>query len=111
MLQAVGLSWLLLFKMLLIGIWNGGLSDEVGEDMANSNLHVMRFWGLYLEDDVPEHSVLSRFRARPTVAGAWDGLLVNRQIQAHNITVKKGCHVDASITQSQHKPKTKPSFL
>lgn len=48
----------------------GGLSDEVVEDMANSNPHVMRFWGLYLEDDVPDHSVLSRFRTRLTAAGA-----------------------------------------
>ncbi len=38
---------LLLFKMLLAGIWNGGLSDESVEDMANSNLHVMRFLGGY----------------------------------------------------------------
>ncbi|MBS0300533.1 MAG: transposase [Proteobacteria bacterium] len=45
-------SGLLLFKMLLTGIWNGGLSDESVEDMANSNLHVMRFLGLSLEDDV-----------------------------------------------------------
>ena len=37
---------LLLFKMLLIGIWNGGLSDESVEDMANSNLQVMRFLGI-----------------------------------------------------------------
>jgi len=43
---------LLLLKMLLAGIWHGGLSDEAVEDMANSNLHVMRFLGLYLEDDV-----------------------------------------------------------
>jgi IS5 family transposase len=34
---------LLLFKMVLVGIWNGDLSDESVEDMANSNLHVMRF--------------------------------------------------------------------
>ncbi|MCP5246669.1 MAG: transposase, partial [Burkholderiales bacterium] len=46
-------SGLLLFKMLLVGIWNGGLSDESVEDMANANLHVMRFLGLDLEDDVP----------------------------------------------------------
>ena len=43
---------LLLFKMLLVGIWNGGLSDESVEEMANSNLHVMRFLRLSLEDDV-----------------------------------------------------------
>ena len=44
---------LLLFKMLLTGIWHGGLSDESVEDMANANLHVMRFMSLSLEDDVP----------------------------------------------------------
>ena len=98
--------------MLLVGIWNGGLSDESVEDMANSNLHVMRFLGLSLEDDVPDHSVLSRFRTRLTAAKIWDGLLaeINRQIQAYNITVKQGCHVDASITQSPRKPKTKPAY-
>lgn len=105
-------SGLLLFKMLLVGIWNGGLSDESVEDMANSNLHVMRFLGLSLEDDVPDHSVLSRFRTRLTAAKAWDGLLeeINRQVQMHDIMVRKGCHVDASITQSPRKPKTKPTY-
>ena len=66
-------SGLLLFKMLLIGIWNGGLSDESVEDMSNSNLHVMRFLGLSLEDGVPDHSVLSRFRTRLTAAHVWNG--------------------------------------
>jgi IS5 family transposase len=59
---------LLLFNMLLVGIWNGGLSDESAEDMANSNLHVMRFLDLSLEDDVPDQSVLSRCRTRLTKA-------------------------------------------
>ncbi len=53
---------LLLFKMLLTGIWYGRHSDESVEDMANANLHVMRFLGLSLEDDVPDHSVLSCIR-------------------------------------------------
>ena len=64
----------LLFKMLLVSIWNGGPSDEAVEDTTNSNLHVMRFLGLNLEDDVPDHSVLPRFRTRLTAAHAWDGL-------------------------------------
>lgn len=38
--------------MLLVEIWHGDLSDEAVEDMANSNLHVMRFLGLNLESDV-----------------------------------------------------------
>ncbi len=103
---------LLLFKMLLVGIWNGGLSDESVEDMANSNLHVMRFLDLSLEEDVPDHSVLSRFRTRLTKAGAWDALLVqiNRQIEGYNVTVTTGYHVDASITHSPRKPKTRPTY-
>ncbi|MCC6922244.1 MAG: IS5 family transposase [Nitrosomonas sp.] len=105
-------SDLLLFKMLLVGLWHGGLSDESIEDMANANLHVMRFLGLDLEDDVPDHSVLSRFRTRLTAAQAWDNLLeqINRQIQAHQITVTKGCHIDASITHSPRKPRTNPAY-
>ena len=61
-------SGLLLFKVLLVGLWHGGLSDEAVEDMANVNLHVLCFLGLALEDDVPDHSVLSRFRTQLTKA-------------------------------------------
>ena len=98
--------------MLLVGLWHGGLSDEAVEDMANSNLYVMRFLDLALEDEVPDHSVLSRFRTRLTQAEAWDMLLdtINQQIQAYQVTLKPGYHVDASITQSLHKPKTKPTY-
>ena len=98
--------------MLLVEIWNGGLSDESVEDIANLNLHVMCFLGLSLEDDVPDHSVLSRFRTQLSVARAWDGLLtqINQQIEVHDISVKKGCYVDVSITQSPRKPKTKPIY-
>jgi IS5 family transposase len=41
--------------MRLVGIWNGGLSDENVEAQANSNLHVMKFLGLSMEEDVPDH--------------------------------------------------------
>lgn len=103
---------LLLFKMLLVGLWHGGLSDEAVEDMANVNLHVLCFLGLALEDDVPDHSVLSRFRTQLTKAQAWDKLLaeINRQIEGRNLLVKSGYHVDASITPSPRKPKTKPTY-
>ncbi|MGR8930906.1 MAG: transposase [Gammaproteobacteria bacterium] len=40
------------------------------EDIANADLHEMRFLGLALEDDVPDHSVLSHFRSRLTQTGA-----------------------------------------
>ena len=105
-------SGILLFKMLMVGIWNGGLSDEAVEDMANSNLHVMRFLNIKLEDDVPDHSVLSRFRTALTKARAWNALLasVNQQLMHLNAMVSDGHHVDASVTISQRKPKGKPTY-
>lgn len=80
--------------------------------MANSNLHVMRFFRMYLEDDVPDHLVLSRFRTRLTVTHACDGVLerVNQQIRTHGIMVTRGYHVDASITQSPRKPKIRSFY-
>lgn len=103
---------ILLFKMLLVGIWYKGLSDEAVEDMANSNLHVMRFLGIKLEDDVPDHSVLSRFRTALTKVRAWNPLLesVNQQLVSLNAMVSDGYHVDASVTISQRKPKGKPTY-
>jgi len=80
--------------------------------MANANLHVMRFLGLNLEDDVPDHSVLSHFRTRLTAAHAWDGLLeqINRQINAHNVIVTKDVMSMPVSRKGPRKPKTKPSY-
>ena len=82
---------ILLFKMLLVGIWHGGLTDEAVEDRANSNLDVMRFLNLALEDEMPDHSVLSRFRTRLTQATAWDSLLdaINQQIHANRVSMTR----------------------
>jgi IS5 family transposase len=98
--------------MRLVGIWNGGLSDENVEEQANSNLHVMKFLGLSMEEDVPVHSVLSRFRSALTNASAWDELLeeINTQLSSDKVTVTSGHHVDASITHSPRAPNTKPGY-
>jgi IS5 family transposase len=47
-----------------------------------------------------------------TKAGAWDELLgeINTQISSYNVTLTSGHHVDASITHSPRKPKTKPGY-
>lgn len=80
--------------------------------MANVNLHVLCFLGLSLENDVPDHSVLSLFRTKLTKVQAWDDLLaeINRQIEGRNHMVKSGCHMDASTTHSPRKPKTKATY-
>ena len=104
-------SGLLLFKMLLVEIWNG-LSDVETEDHLNDSISAMRFCGLDLEDKVPDHSTLSRFRTALTKAKAMDKLLkaVNKQLESHKLIVKTGIKVDASLTASPLKPKGKTKY-
>jgi IS5 family transposase len=101
-----GYSGLLLFKMLLLGIWNG-LSDYATEELVNDSLSASAFCHLALEDDVPDHSVLSRFRSYMSKCGAFDQLLlnINTQLEHKNLMVKTVTKVDASITDSPRKPK------
>lgn len=96
----------LLFKMLLLGIWND-LSDIKTENLVNDSLSAMRFCKLSLEDSVPDHSTLSRFRTELTVNNGMDKILnaFNKQLEKHNLIVKTGVKVDASITETLRKPK------
>ena len=96
----------LLFKMLLLGIWND-LSDMKTEDYVNDSLSAMRFCGLDLEDSVPDHSTLSRFRTDLTKNKGMDKVLnaFNQQLEKHKVIVQTGIKVDASLTDSPRKPK------
>src|SRR5207237_6859689 len=62
---------LLLFKMCLLQTWYG-LSDYEVEDKVNDSLSFMQFVGLQLEDDVPDHSIISRFRTELTNKDAFE---------------------------------------
>lgn len=97
---------LVLFKMLLVGIWYG-LSDESVEEMTLDSLSVMQFCGLKLEDPVPDHCTLSRFRSELTKQKAWDKLLnkFNGMLKTKKVMLRKGtAKVDASLTASNYKP-------
>jgi IS5 family transposase len=103
---------ILLFKMLLLEQWYN-LSDPGVEDMVNDSLSTMRFCGLQLEDDVPDHSVVSRFRKELTEKKAFDRLLkkINAQLKGKGIMVKEGAAmVDASITDTPRQPKGKTTY-
>jgi IS5 family transposase len=105
-------SGLLLFKMLLLGIWYD-LSDEKVEESVNDSLSMMRFCDLDIEDNVPDHSVLSRFRTELTKNKAFDRLFkkINRQLAARDVIVRNGVGViDASITETPRCPKGKPQY-
>jgi IS5 family transposase len=99
-------SGLLLFKMLLIGIWYD-LSDRDCELMVNDSLSAMRFCDLQLEDSVPDHTVLSRFRTELTEKGVFDLIFqqVNVHLEQKGVILKKGIKLDASLTDSLRKPK------
>lgn len=98
---------LLLFKMQLISIWYN-LSDVQTEAMVNDSLSAMRFCDLSIEDSVPDHSTLSRFRSELTKKKAYERMFrkINKQLRVHKLIVKTGkAKVDASLTESPFNPK------
>lgn len=104
-------SGLLLFKMALLQTWYG-LSDYEVEEKVNDSLSFMKFVGLTLEDEVPDNTVLSRFRTELTNKNAYEALMdnINDQLEKKGILLKKGAIVDASITDSPRKPRGKKEY-
>mgnify|MGYP001797361876 CR=1 FL=1 len=98
----------ILFKMCLLQTWYG-LSDYEVEDRVNDSISFGYFCGLTIDQVAPDHSTLSRFRTAMTKAGAYDKLfkLINQQLEAQNIIVKKGALVDASVIDTPLRPKGK----
>jgi len=100
---------LLLFKMLLLQNWYG-LSDYEVEDRVNDSISFSYFCGLNIDEVAPDNSTLSRFRTAMTTAKVFDKLFkeINKQLESHNIIIKKGAIVDASVIPTPFKPKGKP---
>ena len=103
---------LVLFKMMLLQTWYN-LSDYSIEEQVNDTLSFMRFCGLQLEDEVPDHSVVCRFRKALNHSGAWEVLLnqINKQLTKRGVLVKQGAAmIDASVTPTPRKPKGQRSY-
>ncbi|MBC7867617.1 MAG: IS5 family transposase [Gloeobacteraceae cyanobacterium ES-bin-316] len=103
---------LLLFKMCLLQTWYG-LSDYEVEEKVNDSLSFMQFVGLQLEDEVPDHSVISRFRTGLTKQDAFEKIFeqINAQLESKGLIVKTGAIVDATVTDSPRKPKGKTTYV
>jgi IS5 family transposase len=74
---------------------------------------MMRFCDLEMEDSVPDHSVLSRFRTELTEKKAFDRILkkINRQLVAHKVIILNGVGiVDATLTDTPRCPDGKPMY-
>ncbi len=93
-------SPLLLFKMHLISIWYN-LSDMQTEVMVNDSISAIKFCDLTMEDDIPGHSTLSRFRKVLIDKNVYDGLLhqINDQLAKNNFKIIPGqAKIDARLT-------------
>ena len=99
---------LLLFKMCLLQSWYG-LSDYEIEDRLNDSISFSYFCGMTIEQVAPDHSTLSRFRTALTKTNTFEKLFssINAQLEAHDIIVKKGIIVDASVIETPLRPKGK----
>jgi transposase, IS5 family len=88
---------LVLLKVLLLQGWYG-LSDPGMEEALADRLSFRRFIGLGLEDAVPDHSTISRFRTLLMQRGLADRVFaeVNRQIEAKGVVIKSGTIIDAT---------------
>ena len=97
---------LLLFKMVLISHWYG-LSDAQTEGMVNDSLSAMRFCDLTIEDSVPSHSTLSRFKKALKEKRAYKRMLAqfDSQLQEKGLQVVHGkAGIDARLKKGSKRP-------
>jgi len=100
-----GYPTLVLFKALLLQALYG-LSDRELEDALNDRFSFQRFVGLSLEDAVPDHSVLNRFRNRLVEEGLLEKLFceLDRQLEKAGVMLKRGTMLDASLIEAVSAP-------
>jgi IS5 family transposase len=93
---------LLLFKALLLQAWYG-LSDAELEYRLGDSLAFGRFVGLSLEDEVPDHTTLCRFRNRLVHERLLERLFaeLDGQLERAGVVLKHGTMLDATLIESQ----------
>jgi IS5 family transposase len=67
---------------------------------------------MIIEQVAPDHSTLSRFRTALTKTQTFEKLFtaIVKQLEAHQIIVKKGLIIDASVIDTPLRPKGKTNF-
>lgn len=105
-------SPVILFKMLLLQYWYG-ISDEAVEENVKDRISFTRFCGIAMDANVPDSTVLSRFRSCLAKQSAFDKLLniINQKMEEAELQVVKGIIVDASVTNTPRKPRGKKEFV
>ncbi|XOD67988.1 MAG: transposase [Flavobacteriales bacterium Tduv] len=99
-------SGISLFKMMLLSNCYD-ISDVGTEELVEEFLSCMRFCGFRLEDQIPDHTTLCRFRNEIVAKKVYEQLLkkINKELEKHQKIVKTGVIVDASIRVRPLAPK------
>lgn len=98
---------LTMFKVLLLQRWYD-LSDPQMEEALFDRLSFQAFCGLSLDDDVPDHSTIWRFREVLIRAGLMERLFsaLTAQLDDRGVLLKRGTLIDASlITAAARRPR------
>jgi IS5 family transposase len=92
---------LAMFKALLLQSLYG-LSDPELEEALGDRLSFRRFVGLGLEDEVPDHTTICRFRNRLSEAGLLERLFaeLDRQLEAAGVILRRGTMLDATLIET-----------
>jgi len=100
-----GYPVLVLFKALLLQALYG-LSERELEEALNDRLSFRRFVGLSLEDAVPDHTVLNRFRNRLIAERLLEKLFgeLDRQLEKAGVMLKRGTMLDATLIAAMSAP-------
>ncbi len=96
----------LMFRIMLIQTWYQ-LSDYQMEEQLGFNIMFLWFCHLSLENPVPDHSTICRWRSRFSDKGVYEKLLheLNHQLSKHNIKITEGVIVDATLVESHARPR------
>jgi IS5 family transposase len=83
-----------------------GLSERELEEALDDRLSFRRFVGLALEEKVPDHTVLNRFRNRLIAEGLLEKLFaeLDRQLEKAGVILKRGTMLDATLIETVSVP-------
>jgi IS5 family transposase len=92
---------LVLFKAVLLGSLYG-LSERELEAALDDRLSFRRFVGLGLEESVPDHTVINRFRNALIGEGLLDKLFaeLDQQMEKAGVILKRGTMLDATVIET-----------
>src|SRR6185503_10310062 len=90
-----------MLKCLLLQQWYR-LSDAEAEEALSDRLSFRRFAGLALDEEVPDHTTICRFRQQLVKHGLAEKVFgeMNRQLEKRGLVVKQGTLIDATFIEA-----------